>query len=121
MKREYRNYVIVLICSSIIILLFIFHYIETINYLLLDYNRLVRWVNKYSDFIYFEKEVWIFGTGLKDITFIVDIILAFIVILICLLIFLTIYWTVRDNQKSERKEKIFLDGEIELEIVKKRK
>ncbi len=118
MKREYRNYVIILICSTIIILLFIFHYIETINYLLLDYNRLVRWVNKYPDFDYFEKEVWFFGFGLKQINFLVDVILVFIVILICLLIFLMIYWTVQDNQKSEGKKKTLLEGEIELELVK---
>ena len=121
MKREYRNYIIILICSTMIILLFIFHYLETINGLLFDYNGLVRWINRNPNFDFYEKEVWFLGSGLTTISLIVDVIIGFIVILIYLLIFLTIYWTVRDNQKSKRKDGILLDGETELELVKRKR
>ncbi|KKN22560.1 hypothetical protein LCGC14_0913820 [marine sediment metagenome] len=104
-----------------IILLFIFHYLETINGLLFDYNGLVRWINRNPNFDFYEKEVWFLGSGLTTISLIVDVIIGFIVILIYLLIFLTIYWTVRDNQKSKRKDGILLDGETELELVKRKR
>ena len=49
MKREYRNYVVILICSTILILIFTFHLVETINELLMDYNDLVRYVNEFNE------------------------------------------------------------------------
>ena len=116
MKKEYRNYAFVLICAFTIVLFVLFHLIHTINKILIDFNKFIDFRNNFEAQDIPEYVIGFFGRGFKDISFIADLLLVFIIILVCLLIFLKIYWTVLDNQKDVNLELII--GKVNLHELK---
>ena len=83
--------------STVIILIFLFHLITTINTLLNNYNNLVGYINtKYNTTMHYN-EVIFFGSEMHSISLLVDIIIILIIIIISLIIYLSIKWSVKES------------------------
>ena len=100
MKRRTQNYIFMAMGFGVITLFISFHLIQTIGVVLGSYNNLVVHVNTVYETNYSEKELIFFGTGIKSVNFLFDILMVFLVILVIVMVFLKIYWSEREDKSK---------------------
>lgn len=95
-KREIRNYILIGLGSTVIILILLFHLIGTMNWLLNGYNFLVDHINtKYNETMEHRSLIF-FGERMKSISLLVDIIIVFIILIVSLIVYLAIKWSLKE-------------------------
>lgn len=100
MNREYRNYIFVALGSSIIILIILLDLLSTVNWLLLRYNNLIRYINRVDGSYLSEIELFYFGNGLKNLNLLTDIILYSIVLIVIVMVVLVFYFSTDHFKKD---------------------
>jgi len=82
---------------TVILLIFLFHLIETINYLLRKCNNLIDYINVINNSTISHQTVIFFGESTESINLLIDIIIVFVIIIIGLMVFLKIYWSIKED------------------------
>ena len=93
MSKRTQNYIFMAMGFGVIVLFISFHLIQTIGTVLQKYNNLVYQVNIGFNTTYSEMEIVFFGTGVKSVNFLFDILMVFLVILVIIMVFLKVYWS----------------------------
>ena len=93
MKKTVQNYIFIGIGFTVILLLISFHFIDAICNLTHNYNWLVRSANKLYNATYSEIDIYFFGVGFNSFNFLMDVIMAVIIVLIAFMIFFKVKWS----------------------------
>lgn len=99
LSREVKNYILIAMGSTVIILMFIFHLLSPINDLLHRYNHLVDYTNKRNNTTYSHQAVIFFGETMESIVVLIDILIVAIVVVVFLIVYLAIKWNIKEVKK----------------------
>jgi hypothetical protein len=91
-KKEYQNYIFIVLGFLILFLIYLFHWIDMIYALVVDYNHLRKFVVDNYNFSENYKNVNFLGNVLT-VSLLIDLIFIVIIILIFMIIYLKIRWS----------------------------
>ena len=82
MKKEYQNYLFIVMGFMVLFIMYLFHFLKIINNILIAYNKIGV------------MRIWFLGNGWQDLNIVVDLCFFGIIFLIFMMVFLKIYWGV---------------------------
>ncbi len=97
MKKSVQNYIFIALGFTVILLLVSFHLLDALHRLMYEYNWMVEITNNLCNTTYSKKEIYFFGTGFNSFNFLLDTIIAIMVVLVGFIVFLMIYWREKEE------------------------